>query len=200
MKLTDVCIEKPVFAWMLMAATVVFGGVAASRIGISQFPDVDFPTISVSVTWEGAAPEVVENDAVEILEEALIQVEGVRSITSSSRQGGANITVELDLARDVDLALQDVQAKVSQAQRRLPAACPVRLRAIPPEGKAPDGAGCRRDHARRLPGAERPDLGGRLASRREGSDRHGGHRRAAARARRAAGRAARRGRARSERP
>jgi multidrug efflux pump len=120
MKLTDVCIEKPVFAWMLMAATVVFGGVAATRIGISQFPDVDFPTISVNVTWEGAAPEVVENDAVEILEEALIQVEGVRAITSSSRQGGANITVELDLARDVDLALQDVQAKVSQAQQRLP--------------------------------------------------------------------------------
>ena len=120
MKLTDVCIEKPVFAWMLMAATVVFGGVAATRIGISQFPDVDFPTISVGVTWEGAAPEVVENDVVEILEEALIQVEGVRAITSSSRQGGASITVELDLARDVDLALQDVQAKVSQAQQRLP--------------------------------------------------------------------------------
>jgi len=119
-KLTDACIEKPVFAWMLMAGTVVFGGVAASRIGISQFPDVDFPTISVGVTWEGAAPEVVENDVIEILEEALVQVEGVRSITSSSRQGGGSITVELDLARDVDLALQDVQTKVSQAQQRLP--------------------------------------------------------------------------------
>ena len=120
MNLTEACIQKPVFAWMLMAATVVFGGVAASRIGISQFPDVDFPTISVSVTWEGAAPEVVENDVVEVLEEALVQVEGVRSITSSSRQGGASITVELDLARNVDLALQDVQTKVSQAQQRLP--------------------------------------------------------------------------------
>jgi hydrophobe/amphiphile efflux-1 (HAE1) family protein len=120
MKLTDACIEKPVFAWMLMAATVVFGGVAASRIGISQFPDVDFPTISVGVTWEGAAPEIIENDVIEILEEALVQVEGVRSITSSSRQGGGSITVELDLARDVDLALQDVQTKVSQAQQRLP--------------------------------------------------------------------------------
>ncbi|MFN2386340.1 MAG: efflux RND transporter permease subunit, partial [Thermoanaerobaculia bacterium] len=120
MKLTEACIQKPVFAWMIMAATVVFGGVAATRIGISQFPDVDFPTISVNVTWEGAAPEVVENDVVEILEEALVQVEGVRSITSSSRQGSANITVELDLARDVDLSLQDVQTKISQAQQRLP--------------------------------------------------------------------------------
>ena len=65
MSLTEACIRKPVFAWMLMAATVVFGLVAASRIGISQFPDVDFPTISVSVDWEGAAPAVIENDVVE---------------------------------------------------------------------------------------------------------------------------------------
>jgi len=120
MNITEVCIKKPVFAWMLMAATVLFGLVAGSRIGISQFPDVDFPTINVSATWEGAAPEVLENDVVEILEEALVQVEGVRSITSSSRQGSANITLELDISRNVDLALQDVQAKVSQAQHHLP--------------------------------------------------------------------------------
>ncbi|HEY7369553.1 MAG TPA: efflux RND transporter permease subunit, partial [Thermoanaerobaculia bacterium] len=120
MNITEACIKKPVFAWMLMLGTVVFGAVAASRIGISQFPDVDFPTISVSVTWEGAAPEVVENDVVEFLEEALVQVEGVRSITSSSRQGRASITLELDLARDVDLAMQDVQTRIAQAQSRLP--------------------------------------------------------------------------------
>jgi multidrug efflux pump len=120
MNLTEVCIRKPVLAWMLMLGTVVFGVVAASRIGISQFPDVDFPTISVAVTWEGAAPEVIENDVVETLEEALVQVEGVKSLTSVSRQGSATVTVELDLARDVDLALQDVQTKVSQAQQRLP--------------------------------------------------------------------------------
>ncbi len=120
MNITEVCIRKPVFAWMLMAATIVFGSVALSRIGISQFPDVDFPTITVSVTWEGAAPEVVEHDVVEPLEEAVMQVEGVKSLTSSSRQGQASITIELDINRNVDLALQDVQTKVSQAQRRLP--------------------------------------------------------------------------------
>lgn len=120
MNLTEACIKKPVFAWMLMAATVVFGAVAASRIGISQFPDVDFPTISIAVAWEGASPDAVEADVVEPLEEAVVQVEGVRTISSSARQGAATITVELDLARSVDLALQDVQAKVSAAQRRLP--------------------------------------------------------------------------------
>ncbi len=120
MNLTEACIKKPVFAWMLMAGTVVFGLVAATRIGISQFPDVDFPTITVNVTWEGAAPEVIENDVVETLEEALVQVEGLKAITSTSRQGSASVTVELDISRDVDLALQDVQTKVSQAQQRLP--------------------------------------------------------------------------------
>ncbi|MGE5740622.1 MAG: efflux RND transporter permease subunit [Candidatus Aminicenantes bacterium RBG_16_66_30] len=120
MNLTEACVRKPVLAWMLMAATIVFGLVAGGRIGISQFPDVDFPTINVSASWEGAAPEVMENEVVEPLEETLIQIEGIRTITSSSRQGSCNITVEIELSRDVDLALQDVQAKVSQAVRMLP--------------------------------------------------------------------------------
>jgi hydrophobe/amphiphile efflux-1 (HAE1) family protein len=118
--LTEACIRKPVFAWMLMAATVLFGALAVSRIGISQYPDVDFPTININATWEGAAPEAMEKDVVEFIEESVTQVEGVRSIMSSSRQGGANITVELDLERDVDLALQDVTTRVSQARQRLP--------------------------------------------------------------------------------
>ncbi|HEV8247802.1 MAG TPA: efflux RND transporter permease subunit, partial [Polyangiaceae bacterium] len=120
MSITEVCIKRPVLAWMLMLATIVFGAVAAKRIGVSQMPDVDFPTISVAVTREGAAPEVIENDVVQVLEDALSQVEGVKSLTAISRQGSAQITVELDISRDVDLALQDVQTKVSQAQRTLP--------------------------------------------------------------------------------
>jgi len=120
MNITEVCVRKPVFAWMLMAGTVLFGLVALSRIGISQFPDVDFPTITINATWEGAAPEVMEHDVVEILEETVAQVEGVRSVTSSARQGSASVTVEMNLSRDVDMALQDVQTKVAQAARRLP--------------------------------------------------------------------------------
>ncbi|WNG47694.1 efflux RND transporter permease subunit [Archangium minus] len=120
MNITEVCIKKPVFAWMLMAATIVFGLVAAQRIGISQFPDVDYPVISISVSWEGASPEAVESDIIEPLEEAAMQVEGVKAITSKSSMGGGSISVELDLSRNVDQALQDVTSKVSQAQNRLP--------------------------------------------------------------------------------
>lgn len=120
MNITEVCVRRPVLAWMIMLATIVFGLVAAQRIGVSQMPDIDFPTISVSVTREGAAPEVMESDVVEVLEDALAQVEGVTAITSTSRLGTANLTVDLDLSRDVDVAMQDVQTKVAQAQRRLP--------------------------------------------------------------------------------
>lgn len=120
MKITEVCINKPVLAWMLMIATVVFGLVAATRIGVSQFPDVDFPTITITVDWPGATPEAIEQDVVEIIEEAVMQVEGVKTVNSSSRQGSGRVTLELDLSRNVDVALQDVQTKVAGVQRRLP--------------------------------------------------------------------------------
>ena len=120
MNLTDTSLRNPVFAWMLMAVTILFGGLAASRIGISQYPDVDYPNISVSVSWSGASPSAVEREILEPLEQSLAQVEGVQQMTSTARSGQARISVTMDLSRDVDLALQDVQAKVAQAQRSLP--------------------------------------------------------------------------------
>lgn len=120
MNITDVSIRNPVFAWMLMACTILFGLVAASRIGISQYPDVDYPNISVSVSWQGASPSAVEREIIEPLEQAISQVEGVKEISSQARQGSARVTVSFDMSRNVDLALQDVQARVAQAQRQLP--------------------------------------------------------------------------------
>ncbi len=120
MNITDVCLRKPVFAWMIMAGTILFGLVAVTRIGVSQFPDVDFPTISVSIAWPGAAPEDVETGIVTPIEEAMAQVEGIQTITSSSSMGSARITATFDMSRDIDLALQDTQAKIASTQRQLP--------------------------------------------------------------------------------
>lgn len=120
MRISDVSIRNPVFAWMLMAALIIFGAISFSRMGVSQLPDVDFPNVNVSVALEGAAPEVMETTVVDPIEDALSTVEGVRSITSSSKSGSANITVEFELERDINIALQEVQTKVAQAQRRLP--------------------------------------------------------------------------------
>jgi hydrophobe/amphiphile efflux-1 (HAE1) family protein len=120
MNLTDICIRRPLTAWVLMFAIILFGLVALSRIGVSQLPDVDFPVVNVELTWQGAAPEAVEHDVVDVVEDALVQVEGINAMTSTARQGGATVTLELDIHRDVDVALQDVQAKLSQAQLLLP--------------------------------------------------------------------------------
>ena len=120
MNITDVSIRNPVFAWMLMACTMLFGIIALTRIGISQFPDVDYPNISVSVSWQGASPPAVEREIVEPIEQAISQVEGVKQISSQARAGNARITATFDMSRDVDLALQDIQARVAQAQRQLP--------------------------------------------------------------------------------
>ena len=96
MSITEVCIRRPVFAWMIMGATVLFGIVAGREIGVSQYPDVDFPTITVSATWEGASPDVMESEVIEELEEAMMQVEGVRSITSTARTVGFELLEDLD--------------------------------------------------------------------------------------------------------
>ena len=120
MRLSDISIKNPVFAWMLMFGLMIFGLISFSRMGVSQMPDVDFPTVTVSVMLSGAAPEVMETQVVDPIESALMTVEGIESIKSSSKTGTASITVEFDLDRNIDLAVQDVQAKISGIQRLLP--------------------------------------------------------------------------------
>jgi hydrophobe/amphiphile efflux-1 (HAE1) family protein len=120
MTLSDLSIKKPVFAWMLMAALLIFGGISFLRMGVSQNPDIDFPIVNISMTWEGAAPEVMETEVVDVVEESLMTVEGVKKITSSVRFGSANITAEFNLDKEIDVAVQEVQTKIAQAQRRLP--------------------------------------------------------------------------------
>ncbi|MEN0058058.1 MAG: efflux RND transporter permease subunit [Bdellovibrio sp.] len=120
MRLSDISIKNPVFAWMLMFGLMIFGLISFSRMGVSQLPDVDFPTITVSVTLDGAAPEVMETQVVDPIESSLMTVEGIQSIKSNSKTGTASITVEFDLDRNIDVALQDVQAKVAAVQRLLP--------------------------------------------------------------------------------
>jgi hydrophobe/amphiphile efflux-1 (HAE1) family protein len=125
--LADISIRNHVLAWMLMAGLILFGlicftgfGGVVKGLGISQNPDVDFPIVNVSVTYEGASPEVMETDVVDFIEDAITSVEGVKQMSSTSRQGNANITVEFEISRNIDAALQDVQTRVAQAARRLP--------------------------------------------------------------------------------
>jgi HAE1 family hydrophobic/amphiphilic exporter-1 len=107
---------------MLFSAFIIFGFISFMRLGVSQLPDVDFPVVNVSITLLGAAPEIMETSVVDPVEDALSSVEGVERISSVSKTGIANITIEFELDRNIDVALQEVQTKVAQAQRLLPAA------------------------------------------------------------------------------
>lgn len=120
MRISDMSIRNPVFAWMLMAGLIIFGGISFSRLGVSQLPDADFPVLTVSLSLEGAAPEVMESTVVDPIENVLMTVEGIKSLKSSSKNGSANITIEFDLGKNIDAALQEVQTKVSQIQKILP--------------------------------------------------------------------------------
>src|SRR3989338_2860747 len=120
MTLSDTAIKNPVFAWMLMLGMILFGWIGFTRMGISQLPDVDFPIVTVTVNWEGAAPEVMETEVTDTIEDAVMQVQGIKEVSSSSRQGNASIIIEFELNRDIDAALQEVQTKIAQAQRTLP--------------------------------------------------------------------------------
>jgi HAE1 family hydrophobic/amphiphilic exporter-1 len=120
MTLSDLSIRNPVFAWMLMFGLMIFGWVGFSRMGVSSMPDVDFPVVNIALAWEGASPEIMEAEVVDAIEDAVTTVQGVRDISSTARQGAAAVTVEFDLDRDIDVALQEIQSKLAQAQQRLP--------------------------------------------------------------------------------
>jgi hydrophobe/amphiphile efflux-1 (HAE1) family protein len=114
MNLIDISIKRPVFAWILMSALIIFGAVCLNRMGVSQLPDVDFPILDISVTYEGAAPELIETEILDPIEQRLLNVEGIKEMKSSARQGTGSVRLEFDINRNIDIALQEVQSNLSQ--------------------------------------------------------------------------------------
>ncbi len=102
-----------------MFGVIVFGALGLSRLGVSYLPDYDFPTLSVNVSRAGAAPELMETEIVDRLERELISLERLKSMTSTMKQGSASIVLEFELDRNVDLALQEVQSKISTVRMPL---------------------------------------------------------------------------------
>lgn len=103
-----------------MIALMLFGGISVSRMGVSLLPDVDYPQVQVSIKYEGASPELIETDVTDIVEGALVGVSGVRNLYSSSKYGSSNVTLEFDLSRNIDSAIQDVQTALQAVTRNLP--------------------------------------------------------------------------------
>jgi HAE1 family hydrophobic/amphiphilic exporter-1 len=120
MQLPELCIRRPVMTTLLMAAFLIFGIIAYRALPVSELPNVDFPTISVSASLPGASPETMAAAVATPLEKQFSTIAGVDSITSSSAQGSASITIQFSLDRDIDAAAQDVQSAIAAAQRSLP--------------------------------------------------------------------------------
>jgi multidrug efflux pump len=123
MSLSSVSINRPVLATVFAIVILLFGFVGLTFLGVREFPSVDPAIITVSTSYPGANSDVIETQITEPLEQSINGIPGVRSLTSVSRQGGSNITVEFELSVDLETAANDVRDKVSQAMRMLPRDC-----------------------------------------------------------------------------
>lgn len=117
---TNFFIKKPVFASVCSLLIILIGLVGYTRLPVQEFPTIEPPVVSVQTSYPGANPEVVETEVTEILEAEINGVEGVKTLTSSTREGSSSINVEFELERDLEAAAQDVRSRVSRAMRRLP--------------------------------------------------------------------------------
>ncbi len=113
-------IKRPVFTAMLILALVVFGLFAFPKIGVDQFPEIDFPVVTVLTVLPGADPETVERNISEPLEEALNTVSGVETLRSINVESVSQIVVQFSMDKDVDVAAQDVRDRVQATLRQLP--------------------------------------------------------------------------------
>jgi multidrug efflux pump len=120
MKLSQISIQRPVFATVMSLVIVLFGIISFTQLPVREYPDIDPPIISVVSLYRGASSNVVETEITDILEEQFATLEGIKTISSSSREGGSVITIEFELDVDVDEAANDVRERVSRIRGVLP--------------------------------------------------------------------------------
>ena len=120
MSLSSVSINRPVLSIVLSLLIVIFGIIGYRALSVREYPSVDPPIITVAASYTGASADVIQSQITEPLEESINGIAGIKNLTSSSRDGGANITVEFDLETNLDNAANDVRDKVSSALGKLP--------------------------------------------------------------------------------
>ncbi len=120
MNLSEAFIRRPVMTTLLMLAVLGFGIFAFTRLPVSDLPNVDFPTLSVTANLPGASPETMASSVATVLERQFTSIAGIDSMTSSSALGLTNITIQFNLDRNLDAAALDVQSAITAAQKLLP--------------------------------------------------------------------------------
>ncbi|HEY3055459.1 MAG TPA: efflux RND transporter permease subunit [Thermoanaerobaculia bacterium] len=119
-KLAELCVKRPVFATVLILSLVVIGWFAYQQLGVDRFPKVDFPTIVISTRLVGAAPEEIETDITDKIEQAVNTISGIDQLQSISSEGVSQVTIQFLLEKDSDVAAQEVRDKVNTILGDLP--------------------------------------------------------------------------------
>ena len=120
MLLSDISVKRPVFATVVNLLLLIFGVVAVSLLSLREYPDIDPPVVSINTSYPGASANIVETRITRLLEDRISGIEGIKNITSTSRNGQSSITIEFNLTRDIDAAANDVRDRISRALNNLP--------------------------------------------------------------------------------
>ncbi|GAB3889403.1 efflux RND transporter permease subunit [Spirosoma agri] len=120
MSLSGISIQRPVLAGVLSVLIILFGFVGLAYLGIREYPVTDSPIVTVTTTYPGASPDVIAYQITKPLEESIGEANGIRTISSVSREAASVITIEFNLDADLEAAANDVRDKVTKARRLLP--------------------------------------------------------------------------------
>ncbi|HMT80572.1 MAG TPA: efflux RND transporter permease subunit [Azonexus sp.] len=120
MRISDLCIKRPVFATVLSLVIMLLGIVSYTRLPVREYPKIDEPVVTVGTTYRGASAEIIESQVTKPLEDSLAGIEGVEVITSISRAENSQISVRFKLERAPDSAASDVRDRVSRVRNKLP--------------------------------------------------------------------------------
>lgn len=118
-KLAEICVRRPVFATVLVLVLIVFGFFGYTRMGVDWFPKVDFPVVLVTTVWPGTAPEEMETEVSDKIEEAVNTVSGIEELRSISTEGVSRVVVMFRLEKDINVAAQEVRDKINQVLPQL---------------------------------------------------------------------------------
>ncbi|QDO83895.1 efflux RND transporter permease subunit [Shewanella psychropiezotolerans] len=120
MMLTDLSVKRPVFASVISILLIAFGLVAFDKLPLREYPNIDPPVVSIQTNYRGASASVVESRITQLVEDRISGVEGIRHISSSSRDGRSTVTLEFDVDRDIEAAANDIRDRVSGLLNNLP--------------------------------------------------------------------------------
>ena len=120
MNISELSLKRPVLATVMNLMIILFGMVGYNFLAVRDYPAIDPPIITVSTSYTGANPDIIESQITEPLEKQINGIAGIRTISSTSSLGSSNITVEFNLGFDLEGAASDVRDKVGQAARNLP--------------------------------------------------------------------------------